>query len=762
MTLCGRSNRAARRQTRAAVAAFGIGILSACASTPADTAAKPTPAPARPPNPAPLEAPTAASAPVTTPESPSARAPTLLFGTGQFVGQPADKTPPSPDDNKGIQLTFVDTDIRSVLSAVLGDGLGLNYSIDPSIKGTITVQTSRPLPKDELLQALEAALSLQDIALVAHDGSYDVVPMKDAHRKVGGVRLPASASQPGFGVQIVPLRYTSAEEMGKLLEPFAPAGAIVRTDNARNLLVLAGTGSEIRSLLEVVQTFDVDWLAGMSYAFFPVDYVDAKTITEELKQVFDDQKSPMSGIVRLIPLTRLNTILVASPQGEYLPRVGEWIKRLDLGNSSPGRRIFVYDVQNGKASDLAITLNQILGISEAGAYSTGSNSAAASSSLNGAGTFNSQGSGSGLSTNGLSSFANRGSASSFTGNGYSNGNIQTTPYDASSATTQGRQYSNNGSGSGAGGAAGSLESAGLRIVPDESTNALLILATPTEFGSIDTAIKRLDVPPRQVLIEASLAEVTLTDEIKFGVEWYLKSSIHSGILTSEGTGTIASQFPGFSYLYSGASGFGAVLNALETITKVKVLSAPRLLVLNNHEADINIGDQVPILTQQAVSVGQTNAPIVNSVAQRDTGVILHVTPRVNQSGMVIMDISQEVSSVIPTTTSNINSPTIQERKISSTVAVGDGETIALGGLISETKSNDSSGLPWIQRIPVIGWLFGAKDISKNRTELIILIKPRVIRDPSELQRVMDNLHEEFRSVEQQTSNNDQTAKPAKP
>jgi len=721
----------------AAAALLAVVLLAACAAEQKVQATqKPDDAEAA----APQNQPSFSGIAGADPDQSPSRTPTFIMGSGQFVGKAADKPAAQPAGDKAIQLSFVDTDVRAVLTSILGDALGLSYTIDPSIKGTITVQSARPLPKDDLLRALEIALSLQDIALVARgDGAYDVVPMKDAQRRISGVRLPDSAGMPGFGVQVVSLRYTGAEEMNKLLEPFAPAGSIVRVDNSRNLLVLAGTGEELTSLLDIVQTFDVDWLSGMSYAFYPVQYADAKTVADELKQIFDDQKGPMSGVVRLIPLSRLNTVLVASPQPEYLQKVGDWIKRLDLGNSSPGRRIYVYDVQNGKASDLAQTLGQIFGIAEAGSSSSqNSSSSRGSSSIGQNGLSGLQSGSAGISNGG--GILQNGQSLGNTG-AQSFGQSQYQPYSNGNGNSQ---PVINGSG-----APVSLETAGLRIVPDESTNALLVLATPSEFGVIDTAIKRLDVTPRQVLIEASLAEVTLSDEIKFGVEWAFKSSAHSATFSPNSNGSVSSQFLGFSYLYTGAGNIAAALNALESITKVKVLSSPKLLVLNNHEAEIEVGDEVPILTQQAVSTSQSDAPIVNSVEQRSTGVILHITPRVNQSGMVILDIEQEVSAVVPTTTSDIDSPTIQERQLSTTVAVHDGEIIALGGLITDSKSNDTSGLPWLSKIPVLGWLFGTKDVSHDRTELIAFLRPRVIRDPAELRRVMEDLHTEFGSVENQ-------------
>ena len=182
------------------------------------------------------------------------------------------------------------------------------------------------------------------------------------------------------------------------------------------------------------------------------------------------------------------------------------------------------------------------------------------------------------------------------------------------------------------------------------------------------------------------------------------------------------------------------------MTKVRVISSPKLVTLNNHEAQLQVGDQVPVTTQSSVSTTTTDAPIVNSVAMRDTGVILQVTPRVNKNGLVQLDISQEVSNSIPTTTSSIDSPTIQERRFSTTVVVKNGDTVALGGLITQNETRSHSGVPYLSRVPLLGALFRDTDDTKTRTELILLITPRVMRDDSEFQAVMDDLRNEFRSL----------------
>jgi len=291
------------------------------------------------------------------------------------------------------------------------------------------------------------------------------------------------------------------------------------------------------------------------------------------------------------------------------------------------------------------------------------------------------------------------------------------------------------------------EAGALKIVPNPENNAVLVYATPNEFTVIEAALKRLDVVPIQVMIEASLAEVTLTDDIKYGLQWAYQGGNGPLVLSEASNGSINPAFPGFSYLYTGATDIRAVLNAIENITDVKVLSSPKLLVLNNREAELQIGDQVPITVQSAISTVGETAPIVNSVQLRDTGVILRITPRANKSGMVLLDVAQEVSDVVPTTTSNIDSPTIQQRRIASTIAVRNGETIALGGLIRDSKSKSRGGIPYLRKIPIIGDLFGSTGRNNRRTELIVLITPRVLRSQQESQEMMDDLRNQFRSLQ---------------
>jgi general secretion pathway protein D len=645
------------------------------------------------PEPKPIQTPSESAAATPLSAEPVAEADVrqavVVQGTGKLFDAPAEPLKRTASASEGFQLSFVDADIAVVVASVLGDGLGKTFSIDPQVKGTMTLQASRPLSRDEVVPALEAALSLQGAALIESKGAYNIVPLKDAPRRAGGLRGPFSKPAGSYAIQIVPVKFIGVAEMEKMLQPFAPEGGIVRVDDARNLLVLAGTSQQLNAMLQVVEAFDVDWLAGMSFALFPVEYVDVKTLVGELESVFASRNSPIANVVRFVPLSRLNALMVITHEPSYLQQVESWIKRLDIGVAAPGRRIYVYDVQNGKADDLADSLNKIMSLVEEAP---------------------------------LPSDADRG--------------VKTGVAGPTLPTLRGPSVSN---------VATSVPGA-LKIVPNPENNALLIYATPSEFSLLETTLKRLDVQPIQVMLEASLAEVTLNDDLRFGLQWSYQSGEGPIVLSEVANGGINQAFPGFSYLFTGRPDIRAVLNSLETITDVNVVSSPKLLVLNNHEANLQIGDQVPITVQSAVGTVNTNAPIVNSVQLRDTGVILRVTPRANKSGLVLLDIAQEVSDVVPTTSSGIDSPTIQQRKLSSSIAVRDGETIALGGLIRDSRSKTRGGVPLLRRLPLLGAVFGSTGNNARRTELIVLITPRVIRSSYDANAVMSELQDEFKKI----------------
>ncbi|MCH9052782.1 MAG: type II secretion system secretin GspD [Proteobacteria bacterium] len=644
----------------------------------------------------------------------------VIRGTGRFIDRKAAaRSAVSVTPTGDITLNFADADIREVVRSVLGDTLGANYVLSPKVQGKVTAHTSRPLPRSALLATLENILRLHGAVIVESGGVYKVLPASEATS--GALRprlgLPRGARSRGFGVQIVPLEFIAAAEMEKILGPFTTTGSILRVDKVRNLLLLSGTRQELGNLLDIVEIFDVDWLAGTSVALVQLKYTEAKDVIEDLEKVFGSQADgPMAGLVRFEPLERLNAVLVLSARPVYLKKAQDWIARFDRSGDEAGRRLFVYFVENGRAADLAATLGQIFAPEGA--------RAPARAAL----------------APGLRPAEIR-TEKTVTRVAAKPGEPPATA-PKPPATGQPQAAKPKGATAAAIDIKGESE---IRIIADDANNALVILATPADYRMVEAAIKKLDIVPLQVLIEVTVAEVTLNDKLKYGIEWFFKTGSASFTLTEGPNATIDQLFPGFSFFLNTANA-DVVLNALDSVTDVNIISSPQLMVLDNQTARLQVGDQVPFATQSAVSVEDPGAPIVNAIQQIDTGVILSVTPRVNPGGLVIMEIEQEVSSAILTQSSTIDSPTIKQSKITTTVAVQSGETVALGGLIKDTRTKKTQGIPLLSRLPIIGALFGTRQDDTDRTELLVLITPRVVRNMDEARRVTEELRRRVRAV----------------
>jgi len=702
---------------------------------------------------------------------PKVTKPSTVIGTGRFINRPAatpeDKSGP---ENGDLTLSFVDTDVREVVRSVLGDMLKLNFVIDPKVQGIVTLQTTKPIPMRDALPTLESVLRLNNFAVVEANGIYTVLPVEAAARSdvIPRLKQRSGNGSVAFGVQIVPLRHISATEMTKILEPFAPKGAILRTDAARNLLMLAGTRNERRSMTEIVEIFDVDWFTGMSFALVPLRYSDAASVADDLEKVFAGgaEDTPASAI-RATPIERMNSILVITAQPAYLKRAKDWIQRFDVGNPTRDRRLYVYEVQNMPAVDLASVLTQIFGGSVDVKSKTDKDYLAPglkpgeirSRSYDRVG---------GASGNRRlsplreqlgrgSAFQQRSSQPRQPGQP-SPTPSQPQPAAATPAIAPATVSSQPAAPSGDGGAALS-DHDGIRIIANDINNSLLILSTPAQYREIAAALKRLDVTPLQVLIEATIAEVKLNDQLKYGVKWFFDTGNTQFTFSDVTGGAVNSVFPGFSLLFSSSSDVRVVLDALDSVTDVNVVSSPQLMVLDNRTAELLVGDQVPVATQSSISSVNPDAPIVNSIEFRDTGVVLKVSPRVNASGLVTLEIEQEVSDVVETTTSGIDSPTIQQRRISSSVAVESGETVALGGLIRNRRTNRSDGVPIISRVPLVGALFGTKEDKVEKTELLVLITPRVVRDQKQAREITEELRSRIDAFKPKATKSKDATKP---
>jgi general secretion pathway protein D len=610
-----------------------------------------------------------------------------------------------------IRLNFPSADVRVVAKATLGDILHVPFSVSSDVTQPVTVVTPRPIAKASLVSFLEEALRNSNLALIAKNGGFTITPI-EAARSSGAV----GASPIGYSTEVVRLQFISADEVKKLLDSVIP-GTVTAVDPTSNSITIAGTSGQRASARDLLRQFDVNWLRNMSFAMLVPQRTDSRLIVPELDKLINAPDSPTKGLVRLIAMDQLNGILAISAQPQYLEDVRRWVEILDREGESSERRLFVYQVQNGRARDLARTLSSALG--NGGGEGLNPNAVPISPGFD---DFRSQPASQAVPAAAAAAAPSSGAAT-----------VSETNAKGSVSATVANTAEN-------------PETMVASITADETNNAIIVYGTPRQYAVIEEALRKLDVLPYQVLIEAAITEVTLNDTLRYGVQWNFQTG-DSNFAYTEGTTSVPQRiFPGFSYFFGGTN-LIATLNALEKRTNVKVISAPKLLVLNNQTAALQVGNEVPIATQSAQSVENANAPIVNSIEYRDTGVILKLTPRVNHSGLVLLDIAQEVSDVSENTTSSINSPVFSTRRISTSIAVQDGQVIALGGLFKDSKSFGKNGLPILSRIPVLGALFGTHNNIGERTELLVILKPSVLRTIDDGRAVTEELRAKLKTLE---------------
>lgn len=649
-------------------------------------------------------------------------------GSGSFINQAAAaKAPPAAGDIGEVTFNFEGESLHAVIKTILGEILQQNYVIAPGVSGTVTFSTAKPLRGDQALSILEMLLRWNNATLVWQDGRYTILPIAQALPGNLTPRTGPAAGARGYEVRAVPLQFISALEMEKVLKPYAKPEAIVNIDPARNMIILGGTRAELENYLQTVEIFDVDWLAGMSVGMYSLQQTEAAAVVAELEKIFGEGgQTPISGMFRFIPLEGVNGVMVITPQPRYLSTIQEWLERFDLGSGEAGQRLYVYDVKNVKAVDLADTLNDVFGGGGGSSSRRSSGSVAPGLQPVRIGT---AGSAQNQRSSGLR--GNDGAKQESTGDG---GNA-----DASRAS------------------AGSLSIGGsedVRISAVEEGNALLVRATAAQWESIRRVIERMDAIPLQVAIEAQIISVVLSDELQYGVRWFFENAI-TDELFGPGARDLAANRSIWGDLAGSISGgstswtlvgpnIGALVNIVDKVTDVRVLSAPSLVVLNNKSASINSGTQIPVTTTSInLGTGGTNTPIA-STQYIQTGITLNVTPRVNPGGLVFLEIDQEDSTAGAAVDGG--NPPISQSTIQTEIAVQSGETVLLGGLIKQTDSNGSSGLPGLSRLPIVGGLFGSKNRSVNRQELLVLITPKVISGPQDTRAITDEYKRQFRAL----------------
>lgn len=586
-------------------------------------------------------------------------------------------------------LNFVDAPISEAVDVIIGDILKENYSIDKSVTGGVTLRTSAPVPRDDVLPILENLLALKGASLVKTKDVWHVVPFDAARRLPNVVVSPDRSTNPqGLATHIIPLEYVPVKSVIDVISDQITPGRQLVGDPDRNLLIFVGPAQEAQAIEDMVAALDVDVMRDKVFALIPVEAAPVTDIIGNLESVFEGSAQDA---IRFVPITRLNAVLAIARKTSTLDEARKWVARFDRTNVRADNQAFVYYVKNGRATELAKILDEL---------------------------FSDSGSGSGVAP-GLSPVEVKAAGDKPA----ADGSPDKTETTGSIAPSSGGN------------------SNGPRIIADERNNALVIRGSPEDYHKIEAILARLDIVPLQVMIEVIVAEVSLTGQLEHGIEWYLKSGDFSASFSGEKGGSIGAGL-GLSFQAVNAK---VVLDALESVTDVNVISSPKLMVLDNQSARLQVGDQVPVATRSVVSTDNPNAPVVNAVEMVDTGVILEVTPTVNADGLVSLRVVQEVSDATTTQTSKIDSPTIQTRKFESTLAVQSGETAALAGLMRDRRESGASGMPGLRKVPLLGKLF-QRDVNKNRrTELLVLITPRVVRDPGEMRAVTNDLREKLQS-----------------
>jgi general secretion pathway protein D len=633
--------------------------------------------------------------PVALPTPPISRAsntkedPTFIeIGTGTFVDANNQKQIDFADDGRTVSLNFVDADLQEFVRVVFEEVLKATVVVDPSLKGHVTVRTAAPVGRSMALDLVRQAVQANGASLTQSGGIYRVFARNDQR-----------ARQLGDSVRIVPLRFISADQAKAALVPFGQTGVEITTGAEGRYLTLAGSPTELDNLEQVLGSLDVDQLKGMSFALLPLREAGATSVASELSQMFGRTNDARG--FQIVAITRMNAVLVISPQPSLLKEAENWIARLDHADKD-GRRIYVYQIQNRRATDIAKILASIVGADKARPPQPENRTVAPQ--LNAT----------------ISSTPRRGlGPATFS---------SPDPVSTSSVPDTGANAD----------ISSDSKSQGPKVTADVSTNSVVVVANVEEWKTIEAALRRLDVMSAEVLIEAIVAEVTLNASLSHGVRWFFEKGPHSISLT-DSTGLLGTASPGFNYAF-GLPNAQVAVNALESVTNVEIISSPALTVLDNQTATLQVGQQVPIATSSAQSVVSSVAPLVTNIDYKDTGVILAVTPHVNASGLVMLDISQEVSDVVLTTTSTLNSPTIEQRRINSSVAVRSGMEIVLGGLISTNRKKENDGIPLLMNIPIIGNVFKSQATNDgSRTELLVFLRPTVMGTARDIRNVVTEI-----------------------
>ncbi len=607
-----------------------------------------------------------------------------------------------------IILNFDDADILEVVRT-MAELLNFNYLVGPGVQGKVTIHTAGELDKEDLFPIFSRILGLNGLAAVKHDGLYTIAKLKDIPRMSIAAKYGTDLQgiPPGEMplIQVIPLKYISAEEMAKLVTPFiSPDGTIV-THKESNTLIVADKGFNILKALRLAKVFDINVFREVKHRFFPLRNMDVEEAVNVLKEIFSSYATAGRAEAKFISIEHLNMVLVISSDPQVLDQAGEFITRLDADRGDVEPRIYVYFVKNGEAEQLSDLLNKIF-------TSTSSDNK-------------------GRTKNAAAKRQDAKSARSISGNPLAR--------KAKAEKVPGRVPSKVGPG---GTGSGTLRGE-VSITPDEVRNAIIIEAVPSDYHIIEGILNRIDVLPRQVLIECTIAEIRLDNSRDLGIDWSYSKGTHpgSGLLSANVNSD------GFNYTVGIYNRVKAQLSAFAKAGKVNIISSPHVLASDNKEAKIDISDEIPVASSSYEYTSGESPVVSTNIEYRDTGVILSVTPHINEFGLVTMDIEQEVSEYSgDIEVAGKKYPSFFKRRINTSLTVKHGQTIVLGGLIKDKNSLKSQGTPWLVNIPIIRYLFGKESDEDNRSELIVLLSPRVIISLDDVEAVTKEFKSKVRNV----------------
>jgi general secretion pathway protein D len=593
-------------------------------------------------------------------------------------------------------------DLLQFINLVAGE-LKLNYIIDPSVRGVVNISTSGELKAEDLLPILETVLKMNNATAIKVGNFYRIIPLAGASKNPLGISTGSSAAglpaDDRMLMQIIPLKFVFADDMAKMLSPFLSDGGSLAVHEGANTLILVDDTLNIKRLIEILQQFDSASFAEQRLRLIPVHNNLASALVPELEAIFtayslSNKESP----VTFVPLDRINGILVSAADPAAFEEVVKWVEKLDQPAAPSGIQTFVYRVQNSEADHLVGLLRILRGGENAPSTTP--------TGILGPGRGAGQGGGSALDTG--QALQPRGSE-----------------------TARGLAASGGVAGQGP----NQPSQPALRIATDPISNSVIVQCTAAEYAEIAKTLEKLDVLPRQVMIEARVYEVDLSGSLTYGLEYALQQRASPNAALPVFTPDFGVSSPG-SVTATGALPYGmtrellAFLSAAENHTRVRTLAAPIVLATDGTTARIQVGEEVPVLTSQGLAQGGQiagNSLYTSTVTNVDTGIILSVTPRISGTGLVTLNINQDVSNAVPPVPgAGIQSPSFTTRSVSTHAVAQDGQTIALGGMISYNHSKNYTRIPLLGDIPLLGELFGSTSYSTSETELIVLLTPHII------------------------------------